>query len=423
MKRKLLIMMIFISLASSIEALAEDIVLTLDETIAIALRDNRDILLKRQDLEKAKLKISQARGALLPAAIISGARDYTRGFYPKDIGVTSFRAGLTQFLYKGGQIINTIQYNGHLFEVSQAVLDKQKLESVLSVQKAFFALALAGRFLDLNKAVFADSSAQLTYIMDLYKNGKASESDVLKAQGSLENVSKALEDSFNQVESGRVILQNLLYLAKDTQVTVQTEFTYDLLELVFDEGFLRAMERRPEIKQYDAQGEADKKAVEIAKAGNRPSIYASWDYYSRSTTQLTFSPTKGWNDYNAIGLTVSWPIFDGWTTKAKVEQALVDLKETRLLKEKAIQDIALELKTAYLALKNAVAKIRAAEQDLLIYRDNLSTALAKYQDGQASHLDISQAELKYKISLFNKNDAVYDYIIAKYSFEKATGGV
>jgi len=138
------------------------------------------------------------------------------------------------------------------------------------------------------------------------------------------------------MESSQVLLRNLLYLDDSVQIKPELKFSYESKEVAFDEAFLKALKTRPEIRQYEAQTQADKKAIEIAKAESRPNIYASWDYYSRSTTSLTFSPTKGWQDYNAIGLTFSWPIFDGWETKHKVEQAIVDLKETQLLKEKVV---------------------------------------------------------------------------------------
>lgn len=199
------------------------------------------------------------------------------------------------------------------------------------------------------------------------------------------------------------------------------QLSYEPVEVAYDEAFLQALASRPEIRQYAAQTKADKKAIEIAKADNRPDIYASWDYYSRST--VSASTTKNWSDYNVIGLTFSWPIFDGWLTKAKVEQAIIDLKETQLTREKTIKDIALELKNAYLALKNALAKIAAVESDAKVYQDNLDSVERKYEEGIASVLDLNDADLKYAVSSFKKNEAVYDYIIAKGSFDKATGGI
>jgi outer membrane protein TolC len=421
MKRLILFLSIFIFLFCPLLR-AEEISLTLDEAVAIALRDNRDILLKAEDVKKAKLKIGEANASLFPTLNFTSGWTYTRGYYAKDLGQTTTQATLKQYLYKGGKTINTIKYNGYNFEVAQALLDKTKLETIMNIKKAFYTLLLATEFANLNKNILTNTQAHLGFVQARYKNGEASESEVLKIKESLSSVDEAYVASLNQAESSEVLLRNLLSLEPEVKIKPDGQLNYEPKEVAYDEAFLKAMKTRPEIKQYEAQAEANKKAIEIAKADNRPSIYASWDYYSRSHTVTTTVNTRNWNDYNIIGLTFSWPIFDGWATKAKVEQAIVDLKETRLLKEKTIGDIASELKNTYLSLKNAIAKIKTTAADIVVYLDRLKDIEQKYNKGIASLLDKEDVDLSYKVAMFNQKQAIYDYIIAKSEFDKATGG-
>ena len=398
---------------------AEEVPLTLDQAIAIALRDNRDILLKAEDVKKAKLKIAEAEASLFPTLSFTGGWTDTRQLYSKDLAQTTTQATLKQALYKGGKIINTIQLNEHGLTVAQAILDKTKLEIILNLKKAFYTLLLSNEFVDLNKGILANTQGHLDFLRARYQNGQASESDVLKVEASLEGVKEAYEASLNQVEAAQILLNNSLYLDKDTKIKPDAQFNYEAQEVAYDEAFLKAMRMRPEIRQFEAQTKASQKAVQIAKADNRPSIYASWDYYSRS--HLAGGTTREWNDYNVIGLTFSWPIFDGWATKAKVEQAIVDLKEVQLTKEKTIADIALELKNAYLDLKNAIAKMKSTQSEVRVYKDTLSVVQDKYKAGIASSLDFNDVSLGYEVSLFNQKETVYDYVLAKARFDKATG--
>ena len=398
---------------------AEEVPLTLDQAIAIALRDNRDILLKGEDVKKAKLKIAEAEASLFPALSFTGGWTDTRGSYSKDLAQFTTQTTLKQYLYKGGEIINTIRLNEHGLTVAQAILDKTKLEMVLNVKKAFYTLLLANEFVDLNKGILDNTQEHLDFLLQRYTNGQASESDVLKVGASVESIKEAYEASLNQMESAQVLLSNLLYLDKDTKIKPNAQLNYEAQEVAYDEAFLKAMHMRPEIRQYEAQTKAAQKAVQIAKADNRPSIYASWDYYSRS--HLATGTSRNWNDYNVIGLTFSWPIFDGWATKAKVEQAIVDLKEAQLTKEKTIADIALELKNAYLDLKNAIAKMKSTQSEVGVYKDTFSVTQDKYKAGIASSLDLDDTSLGYKVSLFNQKEAIYDYVLAKARFDKATG--
>lgn len=402
---------------------AEEVSLTLDEAVVLALRNNRDVLLKAEEVKKAKLKIAEACASFFPTLDFTGNWTNTRGLYLKDIASTTTQTTLKQYLYKGSKTINTIEQNEYKLAVAQALWDKTKLETVLNVKKAFYTLLLTQEFLNLNKRIVENIQEHLTVIKERYQNGQASESDLLEIEASLHSVWEAYEVSLNQLEASQVLLNNILYLDIDTKIKPDAQFSYEPIEIAYAEALLQALALRPEIRQFEAQEKVNKKAIEIAKADSRPNIYASWDYYSRSTTSLTFSPTKGWQDYNIIGVTFTWPIFDGWLTKAKVEQAIVDLKETQVMKEKTIKDIALELKNVYISLKNAIAKLKATDSELLLYKNNLLTVEEKYRQGEVSLLDKKDANLKYNISIFNKKEAIYDYLIAKSSFDKATGGL
>lgn len=404
-------------------AKAEEIPLTLDEAIAIALRDNRDFLLKAEDVKKAKEKIAEAQADLFPALSFTGAHTFTRGLYAKDLRQTSAQATLKQYLYKGGRAVNTIKKNKYELEVSQALLEKTRLETVLNVKKAFYTLLLSAEFANLNKDIVANTQGHLNFVKERFKIGQASESDVLNIEAALQNVKQAYEASLNQAQAAQILLNNLLYLDEANRIKAEAKFAYEPVEIAYDEAFLKAIALRPEIRQYEAQIRANIKAIAAARADNRPNIYASWDYYSRSTTSLTFSPNKSWQDYNIIGVTFSWPVFDGWQAKAKVEQAIVDLRQSQLLKEKAISDIALEVKNTYLDLKNSISKIEASESDAKVYSDNLSAVRQKHGQGIASFLDMDDANLKYEISAFNKKQALYEYIIARNTFYKAAGGI
>lgn len=409
-----------ILLMSVSAAYAEEVSLTLNDAVMIALRENRDILLKAQDVKNARLKIDEARASLFPTLDLALSYNRYIEYLAKDFGQILTQTTLKEYLYKGGKTVNTIKYNEYGLIVQQAILDKAKIETILEVKKAFYALLLAYDYAALNNSILENTKKHLILVKERYKSGQASWQDIISIEASLSDVEEVYQASLNQLESAQALLGNFLYLENDARIRPQSEFILDDKEVAYDEALLKALSARPEIKQYEARIEADKKNIEIEKAGNRPSVYASWDYYKRS--HLAATTSKGWNDHNIAGVTLSWPMFDGWVTKAKVEQAIVDLKESQLLREKAIKDIALELKKAYIGLKDALSKIESNKSEVYLYKDTFSTVSDKYKQGIASSLDLDDASLKYGISLFNREQAIYDYTVAKANFEKATGG-
>ncbi len=422
MKRIVIFTLIFLNLIPFSNAQEKKVIsMTIDEAIQIALRDNRDILLKKEDINKAKEKIKEAKSGLFPSFTISAGVTDTRGYYADDLTQSSAQATLKQYLYKGGSTVNTIEQNKYRQEASQALADKAIADVILNVKKSFYLLAIAQEFEKLNKEILQNTKEHLVAIQERYKNGLSSQSDKLKISESMSSVEEAYQASLNQVSASQNLLKNLLFLEDSLEIDPKFDFVYTPKTIVYDEAILKAIETRPEIKQLKSQVEVDKKSIEIAKSGSRPSVYASWDYYSRSHIPATTQ--RGWNDYNVLGITFTWPIFDGWLTKSKVDEAIIDLKETQILKEKTLKDVTTELKNAYIDLNNAINKIKSTQAQVDLYKDTLSTMQDKYKSGIVSELDLHNAILGYNVSLFNQKETIYEYLLAQDKFYKAMGGI
>lgn len=409
-----------IVLAMPLVCSAEEISLTLDDAISLALRDNRDVMLKAEEAKKAKAAIVEARASLSPSLAVSGGWSDTRGLYSKDVSAYAGQVQAKQTLYAGGRIINAIKAGEYAYTASEAALDKTKQDLILSVKQAFYALLLGNELVSVNKGILDNTKEHMDAVRARYEAGQASESDILRIESSLSNVIQASAAAQSQAEAAAAMLRNLLYLDNEIKITPAAKFTYEPRELAYDTAFLKAMESRPEIRQVEAQRNAALKNMEAAKAGTRPTIYASWDYYARST--VLSGTAKNPNDYNVIGITVSWPVFDGWLTKAKVEKAVIDLKEAEIVREKTAKDIALDVKTAYLDLKDSIEKMKSASDETAVYKDASEVAKKKFDSGMTSLLDLRDALLSYSIALFNQSQAVYDYKIAQARFDHATGG-
>lgn len=402
---------------------AQEIELTLDEAIACALRENRAILFQAEDVRKAKAKLKEARAGLFPSLTMSASRATTRGLYEDSFSSTSTHLGARQNLFTGGKTIYTIEMNQYGVSVSQALLDKAKLEVVARVQKVFYTQLLTQELVTLNAHILENAKSHLVMLEQRYRKGLVSQSDILKAQEGISRTQEAYEASVNQAQAALALLKNLMYIEEAVSLSIRGSLQCEPREIVYDEAFLKAMQQRPEIRQYEAQIQSAKKATEIARSGTRPTIYASWDYYYSSADKQVLSAPGQWGDYTTFGVTVSWPFFDGLATRAKVEQALADLKEARLKGEQTKRDIGLELKEAYLALKNALAGIRAFESEVAVYKDFSLSAQKKYKEGVASSLELDDARLGLRIAEFNALQAQQEYLMAKVSFDKATGGL
>ncbi len=129
---------LFICIFLTVPVFAEETVLTLPEAIAIALRDNPNIRLQAEDLEKSKNKIKESQAGLWPTISAVAGESLVRNLYDDDLTQVTTQISAKQYLYKGGKTSNAIAQSEFLAQASEALLQKTRIETALAVKKSFF---------------------------------------------------------------------------------------------------------------------------------------------------------------------------------------------------------------------------------------------------------------------------------------------
>lgn len=407
--------------AGAREIKARAVALNLKEALSIGLRDNRDIILDQEKLEQAKIKVKESQGAFFPEITLGGATTNTRELYNEDIVSHSFSASLKQYIYRGGKNVSALKEARYRKEFQEALLNKTRLNISSRIKKAFYTILITEEFVRLNLKVMDNKKAHYDYFKDRHSKGESHKQELSDAEYDLLRARSLYEASQNQLIDSYEAFKNTLYLDEGINVVLEGALEYIPKALAVDEAILKALALRPDIRQYEARARADKASIEKVKSGARPEIYASFDYFSRSTSYLSFSPGRGWQDYHTMGVALRWPIFDGWVTKAKVEEAISTLKQDHILQDKLKVDLTLEVKEAYLSLKTAITKQKPTAKDIELSRERLNTARARYAKGLLSNLDLDDAKLSLSLADFNQKESLYDCLTAKADLDKAMG--
>ena len=104
-----------------------------------------------------------------------------------------------------------------------------------------------------------------------------------------------------------------------------------------------ALQNRPELGEIDATQGIYSELVTIAGAGNKPRVDFAADWGKRHLGLPSISSTgTAWN----AGIFATVPLFDGWRTKGQVAQARSDLASVNLDELKLRDGITLEVRTA-----------------------------------------------------------------------------
>jgi outer membrane protein TolC len=202
-----------------------------------------------------------------------------------------------------------------------------------------------------------------------------------------------------------------------------------------------ATRRRPDLQQADINvGLMDiQRKVERATAYPTLDAFANFNYIGNVPDNRTFTlsdPTDPfqfsqgqngffsqayWDQSYSVGLRVRWTIFNGFQTRARVQQRQIALQQAEIQREELTQSIRLEVEQALRNLEAARQRITSQERNVERAELNYEYVRTRLREGVADRLEERDASGLLDQSRINYLQAVPDYLIARTAFETAVG--
>jgi outer membrane protein len=186
-----------------------------------------------------------------------------------------------------------------------------------------------------------------------------------------------------------------------------------------DEAREIAYKARPELKSFEAQRRAQDQNIATARRGHLPDVIFDANYRrsNNSASGNTFPLQEGWQTQLSLNI----PIFDGFRSTNRVEEALRNYYVIRDQEEQQRQQVALDVEQSYLRLVELGERIRANEAAANAAKENLDLANGRYQVGVGSIIEVTDAQTLYTDAQTTYIRAIYDYKIADAQLVRAIG--
>jgi outer membrane protein TolC len=417
-------------------------VLTLDKAISIALEQNRDVLIADQDRNKADAQIAEARSGAFPQ--LSFSVQYVRNlevpvlFLPPGplFGNTTelaFPIGSNNS-YQGGltltQAIYSHQVNVALGiattykDFSNAGYESTKQSVVLQVKKAFYGVLLMEKLVDADRQDLDMVKANYENVQALYDHGQAAEFDLLRAEVQVANTEPTVISAENNLALAVNGLESLLSIPLDSNVVVEGDFTFtEIPQSVLDQGTRNAMTRNPTLRQLAFQESMLDQNISVEQSGYFPTVFA-FGSYQWQTQDNTFQFSNYlWAKTMSVGVGVSWNIFDGLRTPARIEEARVDLRKAQYTQLKAEEGITIQIQSATLKMDEAKRRIEGQEKNIEQAKKAVSIAETRFKNGVGTQLELLDTQVAMTLAQTNYAQAIYDYLVAKADWDFAVGQI
>ena len=176
---------------------------------------------------------------------------------------------------------------------------------------------------------------------------------------------------------------------------------------------------RPELRQLDYQRRMAGEMLKVARGALLPTVALGGQYNVWSDA---LNLRKGtWSNYYTISLSLSIPLFNGFETQARIGQSKAAIRELDWTRKGLTNAIAFEVRQAALNLAQARETLLSLEKNVEQAREAVRIAELNYSEGLATNLDVSTAQVALSQARTNYSQALYDCVISQAQLEKAVG--
>jgi len=424
-----------LTLIGAVAAAAQEVgaPLTLEQSIAVALRQSVAVRSAREGVAAAEARRKEAFTGFLPK--LSTSYNYTRlneePFVRLDppIGekITGTENNYTwsldarQPLFTGGRVKAG-------YDIQRLGVDASKHEelgvvqdTVLEVKRGYFTILKAKRLVGVARQSVEQLEAQRDLARSFYEVGIVPRNDYLQAEVRLADGMQGLVRAQNRLLEARARFNTVLRRPIDAPADVEDILDYRPDERTFEQCLKTALENRPEIRLYAARVEQAEKRVKVVESEFYPSlnVVGSYQRYGDDggLNGSKYRDPENWS----VAAVATWDLWEWGRTKYARDATVSQEKQARNALEGVRDQVALEVKNAWLAVKEAETLIAVTEKSTEQAEENYRINQERYREQVSRMTDVLDALTLLTAARASRSNALSDYRIAQAALERAMG--
>jgi outer membrane protein TolC len=416
--------------------------LTLDEAVALGLRNSSDIRMKTLEVAASLADVQAAKAARYADLSLSASYQHLSeqpqmaGFYAAAQDSASVSVAAQQPLYTFGQISTGIDLADTGYTRAQVELGRERQSLVMDIKRAFYGYLLARESLRVQEETQRSKQEALEIARKRHQAGLGTELDVLRAESDLKNFASQVLSARNQVELAVLTVMDLLELDQSEEAYREGNFQLVLVgELEprsprLDAGELmeRAVQDNFAIREYRTGISAALHEERLNRRRRLPTIagfanYALESGYDPVTGESDFSGS-GWSDLLTVGVSVQVPLsslFPWSGPSAAVKKSQLTVQSLNQGLESLKGGVRMGMRSALLRLAEERAKIESGEAQVKLAERVLDTSRESYRNGLITSLELQDAQLGLNAARLGRLQAVFNYQMALFDLYNLLG--
>jgi outer membrane protein TolC len=405
------------------------LVLTFQDAVVRARKNMPQFLAAKTDYGLAHEDKVQARAALLPSVTYNTQFLYTQPNGTPS-GVFIANNSIREYVSQGNahEVINLAGGQVHDLRRTQAAeaAARARVEVaarglVVTVAQNFFGLAVAQRKYATAQTAFAEAERFLKIGQNLESGGEVAHSDTIKAQIQFNDRQRGLQDASLAMENARLALAVLLFPGFEQNFAVADDLELAIALPSFQEAQALAAKGNPELVAAKAMLAAADAEVWAARSAHFPTLAVDYWYGIDSDHFAIRNPDRTRNLGYAAAATLEIPIWNWGATQSKVKQAALNRDQTKVELSFTQRQLAANLQSFYREAATSRAQLGLLQQSFELASESLRLTTIRYQAGEATVLEVVDAQNTLTLTHDTYDDAQARYRIAVAELQTLTG--
>lgn len=432
MNSKIVFQSLILIFFSVIKINAQEI-LTLEDAVKIALENNYEIKIAKNDLNIDKTNVAIGNAGMLPkvtANVVDNNNIQNSSQTRQDGTVTeldnaknnslSYGVGLDWTVFDGLKMFARYNQLKELQKLGEAQLKLTIITKISDVTATYYDLVQQQQQLNALDSTIVISNQRMTLAQNRFTIGKASKLEVLNAQVDLNTdlttVLRQKELYFNT----KILLNQLLARHTKTDFKVVPEIVIDNTLLLPDLTAL-AEKQNPQLQAQIITKRVTELQLRQIKAARYPIVKVNTGYnFNESQSSLGFTKESSSRGLN-YGFSASMNLFDGLSQNRNEKIAKIIIENSTLLINQQTLALQSQLATAYQTYLTNLELIRLEEKNEAIARQNLDITLDKFRIGTIATLEFRTAQLNYVNAKVRYSNAQFQAKLSEIALKELAG--
>ena len=405
--------------------------MSLTDVINEALKNSYDIQLAQNNIEISTVANSYGFAGGLPVVTGTGSdneqitsinqkyADPTRDTKKDNVATNNLAIGVTGsiLLYNGLRVHATKNRLEEIQKQNQQLLSAQIQNTIAEVLSKYYDVVRQQYFLRALDRTIEVSKEKLQILQVRKEVGVANNADIFQAQLDLNGSLQSKESQYLAIDQAKTDLLNLIFL-KPADQKIIIEDTIIIDKSIKLDSVRNHLSTNPAVIAAEQQVHINEQIERETAATRYPSLRASTGYNLTSAKSAAGFSLLNQSYGPFVGINLSVPIYNGSISKKQQQIAEINTRSAKTNYDYLLLNYESGAVRTYQAYASSIDQLKLESENFKLSQQLLDLITKKFELGQATIIDVKQAQQSFENASYRLINLTYTAKIAEVELKR-----